>query len=398
VNRIRENFFLLITFVLILVSFISFSVWNPFKKESWEAVTKLIEEGYKGVEKGVGEVSDSLSYLKHVAYFLDNLKDFYTEPPIKSWAVRPMASTKLHEFMWVCTHNAFSSSAHGYGIYRQQNTSMVNQLKAGVRALMLDVRVAKGKVLLVHGPSKYDKILRPLSSSKMKLSDELKIMKKEFFDKDREAVVFIILQEYITDRKLLNRSFEQSGLAERILKPSEWNPVIKEGWPTIGWMNDRGKQIIVFTDNKTKYIYPMHRNMVENNYDKIDNIGASVERTKSKEFDFRKRYLFLFNFFKDSGEAPRDISSTVRFLQFTGYRMGNLNYSKINDKKLRDAINYAITKGSSIFRNRYPNFLAVDFVEEGDVFDIADEFNRKARVEKSKMFRVMTTNNKKRNS
>jgi len=374
VNRTREIFFLLTTFVLILVFFISFSVWNPFKKKSWEPVGKALETGYKEVEVGAKK---SLEDLKKATVLLGQVREVLIppiEPKIKGWAVLPTANTKLHEFMWVCTHNSFSSSAHGYGLYRQQNTSMVNQLKAGVRALMFDVWVAKGKVRLTHGPSKLDKFLRPLSFSEgMGFVNELKIMKKEFFDKDREAVVFFILEDHMTDRELLDRSFEQSGLAGRILKPSEWDPVAKEGWPTINWMIRHGKQIIVFTNkSQTKYVYPEFQHVVENCFGTIDLAEIILERSDSKVFDNNKRYLYTFNF-------------------FTGLFTTNLSHSEINSRKLRDAINYAINKGPSIIRNRYPNFLAVDFVEKGDVFGIADEFNRKAREERSKVFRVMTT-------
>ena len=150
--------------------------------------------------------------------------------------VLPTKNTKLHEFMWVCTHNSFSSSAHKYGVYRQQKISMVSQLKAGVRALMLDTWVANGKVRLTHGRPRYDKLLRPFTFTEgMRLVAELKTMKTKFFNKRRKAVVFFILEDYVIDRALLDRSFEQSGLAGRILKPSEWDPVEKkDGLPLVG--------------------------------------------------------------------------------------------------------------------------------------------------------------------
>ena len=364
-NKTREKFFPLTTlfFLLMLGFFVNFSgTWNPFEKESWKPLVedvKKAKEVTKKVDVALGRVREILEP---------------SEAKIRGWTVQPTNNTKLHEFMWVCSHNSFSSSAHGYGIYRQQNMSMVNQLKAGVRALMLDTWVAKGEVRLTHGLPKYDKFLRPGSRTEsMRFVNELKTIKKQFFDKNRHAVVFFILEDHVTDRELLNKSFEQSGLARKILQPSEWDPVAKKGWPTIGWMNGRGKQIIVFSDKpETKYIYPEFQHVIENNYGTIDVAEVILERSESKQFDKNKRYLYTFNFFTD-------------FLKT------NLNYSKINSCKLRNAINYAITEGPIIIRNRYPNFLAVDFVEQGDVFGIADEFNRKARIKKGKVFRVMTS-------
>jgi len=379
-NKIKENFFLSMVFFLVLASCTRIlGWWNPFKKESWESLGGDIKKGIVGEVEKLDIVKDQIVKL--------------SEPRIKGWAVLPTANTKLHEFMWVCSHNSFSSRAHNYGIYRQQNTSMVNQLKAGVRGLMLDTWVAKGEVRLTHGSPKYDKLLRPFTFTEgMKFVKELKTMKKEFFDKDRQAVVFFILEDHVTDRGLLDRSFEQSGLAGRILKPSEWNPVTKKGWPTIGWMNGRGKQIIVFSGiSQTKYIYSFYQHVVDNDYGKIDNLGAASESSQSRRFDKNKRYLYMFNFFKDPYSDFKNMSNLVKSLEAVGRRIKGLNYAEINSKKLRNAINYAIIKGPIVIRDRYPNFLAIDFIEQGDVFGVADEFNRKASVKKSRVFRVMTT-------
>ncbi len=392
-NKLRKRLLSSTIFFVILVAFLSLSgLWNPFKKESWEKLGKDIEKGvttaYKEVEKGVTtaykEVEKGVKKEILVPLYLAKPK----EPKIKGWAVRPTSNTKLHEFVWVSTHNAFSSRAHGYGLYRQQNVSMANQLKAGVRALALDVWVGKkGKVRLTHGPPKFDKILRPTAFSEgMEFVEELKRMNREFFTKNKKAVVFFILEDHVKNRALLTKSFELAGLSRKILKPSEWNPVAKKGWPTIGWMNKRGKQIVVFsTEPATKYIYKRSKTIVANAWNnKLDFQKASGVGVSKTE-----RYLYLFNFFTDPAEKFAHARNPLSIIKAAGSFIKGLNYSVINGKKLRNAIYYAITRGSIVIRGRYPNFLNVDFVEKGNVFGIADELNKKARGKQSKVFRAI---------
>ena len=389
-NKLRKRLLSSTIFFVILVSFVSLSgIWNPFKKESWEELGEDIKKEAIIVEKGIEKeaIIVEKEIEKAVEVVSAGLKK--PEPKIKGWAVRPTASTKLHEFVWVCTHNAFCSSAHKYGPYRQQDVGMVNQLKAGVRALMLDVWTAKGKVRLTHGPPKYDKLLRPLTFTEgMEFVKELKIMNKEFFDKDRKAVVFFILEDHVENRALLTKAFESAGLSGKILKPSEWNPIEKKGWPTIGWMNKRGKQIVVFRSGgpETKYVYKRSRTIVANHWDnELDIKEASVVDVNKYE-----RYLYLFNFFEDPASKLKLVKDPIGFFRAAGGFIKGINYSDVNNRKLRNAIYYAITQGPMVTRDRYPNFLAVDFVEKGNALGIADELNIKARGKQSKVFRVIT--------
>ncbi len=398
-DKLRKIFLVLITFFLASIIFVNLTgIWNPFKKESWEklgkdikkGVTTAVKEVEKGVTTAVKEVEKGVTTaVKEVEEIgegmIAGLKK--KEPKIKGWTVRPTASTKLHEFMWVCTHNAFSSSAHKYGAYRQQNTSMVNQMKAGVRALMLDVWTAKDKVRLTHGPPKYDKLLRPLTFTEgMELVKELKTMDREFFTKNRNAVAFFILEDHVENRALLTRAFELAGLSRKILKPSEWDPIAQKGWPTIGWMNKRGKQIVVFSSKPaTKYIYKRSKTIVANNWDSKLDIRKASQLSASKT----ERYLYLFNFFKDPAAGFDHAKDPASILRAAGGFIKGIDFERVNSRNLRDAIYYAITKGPMVIRDRYPNFLVVDFVEKGNVFGIADEYNKNARGRQSKVFRVI---------
>lgn len=425
-NKTRKIIFSSIILLVALLGVVSISgIWNPFKKESWEQLGSDIEKtatkAYKETKKGVTKAGKEIEKGATTAYEESKkglsvagkeiekgvAKGFQgitrlalgltREPKIKPWRVRPTLDTKLNEFMWVCTHNAFSSTAHGYGLYRQQDTSMLNQLKAGVRALMLDVYVGNKEVRLTHNKPKFDKMLRPGTFTEgMKLWEELKYLKKEFFDKDKNAVVFVILQDVVPDANVLDRAFEKSGMASRILKPSEWDPIVNDGWPTIGWMSRHRKQLIIFSDKKsTEYIYSGYKNVVENNVGYFDPTITAKERGDSRKYADQERYLFLFNFFQD---PFRKFPKATESLQAFGAAMDALikgikdtDFQKVNSIQLQNALNYLVTSGPAVFRDRYPNFIAVDFVAKGDVFNIADDFNRKAFGRQETVFRPLVT-------
>ena len=181
---------------------------------------------------------------------------------------------------------------------------------------------------------------------------------------------------------MLTRAFEQAGLAGRILKPSDWNPG-ENGWPTISWMNEKGKQIIVFSSKPaTKYIYQRGKYVVSNPFGTLDR-KKTAEIYPSKD----KRYLYLFNFFKDPAEEFSHIKDPASFFKTAGKFLGGLNFSQINGSMLESAIYYAIRKGPMAINNRYPNFVVVDFIEKGSVFAIVDNFNKQAHGRQSKVFR-----------
>jgi hypothetical protein len=446
-NKRKLIFPSIIFFVVLIICMDILGVWNPFKKESWEelgkdiakgattayektgegvttayeetkkGVTKAAEEVGKGVTKvggdiakgtttayeeakeGLGEIGKGIQQGVSIGTqaITRALLGLTKEPKITPWTVKPTLNTKLNEFMWVCTHNAFSSTAHGYGLYRQQDTSMLNQLKAGVRALMLDVYVGKGEVRLTHNQPKFDKVLRPGTFTEgMKLWEELKRLKEGFFDKDHQAVVFLILQDVVPDANVLDRAFEKSGMAARILKPSEWDPVANQGWPTIRWMKQNNKQLILFSDKKsTQYIYPGYKNVVENNVGYFDPEITARERGASKEYADQERYLFLFNYFQDPlrkfPEATKSVENFMNAVNTAIKGIKDTDFNKVNNIQLKSALNYLVTRGPVVFRNRYPNFVAVDFAAKGGVFKVVDEFNKKATGKERIVFRPLVT-------
>lgn len=150
--------------------------------------------------------------------------------------VTPAASAppRYDELTWLCTHNAMSSSDAGWRLANQTHT-LEKQLASGVRALMLDIHVQDGKLVLRHGPP----AARMFGSQP--LSGALKTV-GAFLAKHPDAVVTLILESYAPAQDVA-RSISRAGLAHYCHTQDPGKP-----WPTLAAMRRSGKRLVVFSD------------------------------------------------------------------------------------------------------------------------------------------------------
>ncbi|KAL2344800.1 hypothetical protein Fmac_006085 [Flemingia macrophylla] len=245
----------------------------------------------------------------------------------------------FNQYSWLTTHNSFAwkgvNSSIGNPILAimNQEDSITDQLKNGVRGLMLDMHDYKDDVWLCQGPcSKYTAFLPAIYALK-----EI----QTFLATHPTQIITIFIEDHVTSHNGVKKLFSAAGLRKF------WFPVYnmpKNGgdWPTVKEMISRNHRLLVFTSNATKEasegIAYVWNYVVENENGHGGMKGGSCSnRVESFPMNTSTKSLVLMNYFRNvqnSKEACKDNSSPL-------IRMMNMCF---------------IAAG-----NRWPNYVAVDF-------------------------------------
>ncbi len=242
--------------------------------------------------------------------------------------------------MWLCAHNAMSNSEDGWKFPNQQG-KMETLLDAGVHALMWDVWMQDGKIVLRHGPE-WAALLgsRPLQDALAEL--------KAWLEEHPQAVVTLIFESYV-EAVQLAAAFDRAGLSGMCYEWQEGKP-----WPALGDMRRSGKRLVVMTDRPgdgaPAWLLPVWKHCVETPWQA--STAAELKNTFNR--GDRKNDLLIVNHFVTPLTASRSISEQVNAL----------NVLKAREAAVRREM------------GRTPNFWVLDFVELGDGLRFATEMNR----------------------
>lgn len=267
-------------------------------------------------------------------------------------------SRSYSSVVWLTSHNSFTSSRDGWS-YAQQTMTLEEQFDYGVRAFMLDLYLNpfenEQSIVLCHGEcsARLPRItnLIPPTSLSVYLN---KI--HQFLQNNPNEIITLHLESYLREKggKLLTDALEQTGLT-RYLLPSTINP--NDLSLTLGELRRKKHRLIIFSDNPR---------------DKVINVGEYLETKYSLELypncEIREegranpgsKNLFLFNHF----------NTITRQTKLGAYEAIN-GYEQITQR-----INLCFSQ-----LNRYPNFIAVDYVEfgnEGGARKVVLDLNRKS--------------------
>jgi len=291
--------------------------------------------------------------------------------------INPNPKLKYNEVCFLGAHNAHAAHAYGY-LYAQQDKKIEDQLESGVRVLLLDTYPANKDDLTVDARPKpgesiedYEAMLwhGPLGKNlKMTLKDTL-ITIKSFLQKHPDQIVTIQLENY-TPNKIIDSVIERSNISNFILKPSDWNPKDKDGWPTLNWMIKENKRLVIFNSKgSSKYSYHQWIHTSENQYGELDIKKAAQLR---KEGARGVHYLWTINYF---GTVTTPVV-----------------YPATNSTKLRKLVDYILKNGrSGKYKNRYPNVIALDYItrgKNGDPLKLINEINNKSETTKNRATKI----------
>ena len=230
--------------------------------------------------------------------------------------VEPSDDTKYADYRYVGAHNAHVYPRF-FKVVRQQDQTILGHLSYGVRGLMLDtyawdlgspsslVGPKDSKICLSHPKPGVLAFTQKGTTTYQSLKYELRRI-IEFMKANPKAVITIIFENYS----------DNAGLAKEIkdvMTQAKYDPVFKVSdlpgeWPTLGWMRNNNKRLIMFTQmgNNTDVTFSQFQYMTENRYSTTDENELCGLREESKN----DKPLVAFNNF--SGLAVTIATYTTR--------------------------------------------------------------------------------------
>ncbi|KAF0921785.1 hypothetical protein E2562_020080 [Oryza meyeriana var. granulata] len=270
---------------------------------------------------------------------------------VRSAATNPFQLTNnslpFNKYAYLTTHNSFAivGEPSHTGVPRitfdNQEDTVTDQLKNGVRALMLDTYDFKGDVWLCHsngGKCNDFTAFEPALDTFKEI--------EAFLAANPSEIVTLILEDYVHAPNGLTNVFKTSGLMKY------WFPVSKmpqngKDWPLVSDMVVSNQRLLVFTSIRSKQategIAYQWNFMVENNYgdDGMD-AGKCSNRAESAPLNDKTKSLVLMNYFPS---VPVKITACLQ-----------------HSKGLTDMVNTCYGAAG----NRWANFLAVDYYKRSD--------------------------------
>lgn len=250
-----------------------------------------------------------------------------------------LCNKKYNEVAYLTTHNAFNSSQDNFS-FPNQNKNIATQLNDGVRGFMIDIYNSGGATIVYHGSSIFGS--KPFSKY---LGDI-----KSFLDDNPNEIITIILQNHPdVSANAIENDLNQAGLTSYLHTQNKFSD-----WPTLQTMIDSNKRLVVFNEvNNASASQSWYHHIwdfaVEINYGKINcDFGRGNPSNK----------LFVFNHFVTSNIGTGSISEAQK-VNSNPYFIDHVTQCKEE-------------------KNKFPNFITVDFYDLGDAMEVVNKLNESA--------------------
>ena len=251
-----------------------------------------------------------------------------------------LCNKKYNEVAYLTTHNAYNSGEDNFSL-PNQNFNITSQLNNGVRALMIDVYDVLGTPTVYHGTS-------ILGSAPFLdyLSDI-----KSFLDLNPNEIVTIILECYISANEI------EYELTQAGLMPFLYSHVTGNSWPTLQNMINNGERLVIFSDvddasaNQSWYHY-VWDHAVETHYTNHSQNDFSCDFNRGDSIND----LFILNHFVTNSVLGTGDESQSAIVNANPYFINRVLQCQQE-------------------KNKFPNFITVDFYELGNCIDVVNQVN-----------------------
>ncbi|MEL7369896.1 MAG: hypothetical protein AAFN74_13340 [Myxococcota bacterium] len=244
-----------------------------------------------------------------------------------------------NEVVFPGTHNSFSARSYGFFmVSANHDTGLTEQLEAGVRVFLLDVTYNEGTTALCHGPCLFGAL--PHADGLREIVD--------FLDTHPREVLTIIYQDDAGAADIV-RDLETSGLADMVYAHTPG-----QRWPTLGEMIDANTRLVVTAESQGPPPEWFHH-VWELTWDtpftwmSIDAMNCDLNRGQLGND------LFLVNHWVNDAANLPDASQAA-------------------EVNALDVLLARVEQCQSE-HGRLPNFLAIDWWEQGDLFEAVDRLN-----------------------
>ncbi|KAE9613035.1 putative PLC-like phosphodiesterase, TIM beta/alpha-barrel domain-containing protein [Lupinus albus] len=253
----------------------------------------------------------------------------------------------FNKYSWLTTHNSYAlagaRSATGSFIIAPMNQedTVVDQLRNGVRGFMLDMYDFQNDIWLCHsaeGKCYNFTAFQPAINVLREI--------KTFLETNPSEIVTIIIEDYVTSPQGLTKVFQGSGLSQ-FMFPLSRMPKDGGDWPTVDDMTQKNQRLVVFTSKQSKEasdgIAYQWTYMVENQYgDEGMKAGSCTNRAESPAMDTKSRSLVLVNYFHSTPNRSQSCAD--------------------NSAPLVSMVKTCQVAAG----NRWANFIAVDYYQRSD--------------------------------
>ena len=261
-------------------------------------------------------------------------------PPARACNGHPeLCERRFDEVAFPCTHNAYAAFSDGFlQLTANQHDGVAQQLADGVRCMMLDVREDAGATVLCHGNCAFGEV------------DHLAVLADiaAFLDANPDEVLTIIYEDALPVAPIV-ADLEASGLATRGYTHSEGEP-----WPTLAAMIDADTRLLITAENGGPPPAWFHH---------------VWDLTWDTPYTFHDIAEFTCEL--NRGAADNDLFLVNHWV--------STDFDTPSEPDAPTANAYEVLHGRATQCQReagqLPNFLAVDFYDQGDLFAAVDALN-----------------------
>ncbi|MGB8330316.1 MAG: PI-PLC domain-containing protein [Polyangiales bacterium] len=249
-----------------------------------------------------------------------------------------LCDRRFDEVSFPMTHNAMSN-AEAEWVFPNQDFGITRQLNDGIRGMMLDTYEEDGELLLCH-------VLCALG--KQPLTDGLAEI-TAFLEANPDEIVSIIFENYITHSQTAE-AFDESGLIDFVYAHE-----LGEPWPTLSELIAADTRLVVFQEKEPQDPeFPWLMNIWDNAWETPFSFSSPEDLVCDANRGNPANPLFLLNHF-----LTGIVGGSAELAEM-------INYNPLFIDRARQCQDEG---------NALPNFVAVDFYDIGDLFEVVDALN-----------------------